>query len=504
MILNRISCWTLLAVGGFTLLTGGETLAQVDKDTLPRKVDAAVAEVRKRSDKDANGIPEKELPEARKRFTEFAKYYAEVVTHPLIYRAAQQDPTLKINSSGRAIDTTQRQIPTIDEVIKEFDTSLLNPNPFVRSAYNSTIPKVTTNHADSIRELGAAFDAVLKPIIEGHAERVVRINAMRIYAAVCRTGAAAHWPTVTAFLTSENVPTEIKYYALEAAANLLSAYDMFEYKTRRHGLAKEPRSESNKEIGALVVAVQECVTNPNVFLTGINALRDKKLENATADQIDVIRFVRKQAIKALAQVRFIVLPGPGEEPIYPAMTLIRVCMSDPTLGYALDLLPTPTPGECGEAVLGLANMSHVVGGNPTKDFNADALVEAMTAGLITFATPRTEAANQSLPWRDYARRLSATFKKWRPLFDPIFDPATPNLFIASAVPTVVNDFISRVQTTIITPLEKTNASGEPDPNVKLDIGVLTNYLRGLRENPKRTGMLISNVPQTRLPGLAKK
>jgi len=508
MIWNRHCCWIFLVAATWALLPRPTATAQPDKDSLPRLSDAALQEVVKRSGKDVRGIPAKELEDARSRFAEFAKYFANLISHPLVYRAAQQDPSLAVNSAGRALDKDKRQIPTIDEILGLLDYGrfLLEPNPLLRSTFDSSIPRVTTDHADYIRELGAAFDMVLRPLIDSHPDRAVRINAMRLYASVCRSGAAPLWTTVTELLTSENVPTEIKYYALQAAGNLLTAYDPYDYRSRRHRVSRdtqEPRSEADRAVGALVAAVEACVTDPNAMLTGPNALRDKKLENATPDQIDVIRFVRKQAIKALAQVRFMTLPGPDGKPVYPAMTLIKVCMSDPGLGYQPSLLPTPTPAECGEAVLGLMNMAPVSNGLPIKGFKADALVEAMTAGLITCVAPRVDPADRSQPWRGLALRLSEAMKNWRPLFDPIYDPAVPNTFNPNAVPAEVNDFISRVQATVIAPLERTDATGKPDPNAKVDPAPLVTYLRGLRDNPKRSGFLIVGVAQTALPGLAK-
>lgn len=504
----RFCAWLLLTVVG-SLFLAGTVPAQSPKDVLPRINDQAAQEVVKRSGRDARGISPKELDEVRPRLLEFAKYFADLVSHPLVYRAAQQDPSLPVNSYGRALDKNNRQIPTLDEIIglQEYGRFLPEPNPAVRAATDTSLPRVTSDHADFIRELGAAFDTVLKPLIQGHPDRAVRINAMRLYATVCRTGAAPLWPTVTELLTSENTPTEIKHYALQAAANLLSAYDPYDYTSRRHRVSRdirEPRSEADREVGALVVAVMACVADPNALLTGANAIREKKLENMTPEQVEVVRFVRKQAIRALGQVRFLTLPGPDGQPIYPCMTLIRVCTSNPALDYQPTILPVPTPAECGEAVLGLMNMAPLANRLPLKGFNPETLVEALTAGLITTISPRAEATDRSLPWRGYAARLAEGIRNWRPLFDPVFDPANPGTYAPERVPPVVNDFISRVQVNVIAPLERLDATGKSDLNVRLDSGPLVAYLRSLRDNPKRTGLLISGVPQTALPGPAQK
>jgi hypothetical protein len=484
MTLKRYTFLTLTLLAGFALLI---TSANA-QDALPKRPDTnLINEAR-----DSRGIPKAELPRFKPDFDKFAKYYADFVSHPLVYRAIQ-DPT-KLPAG-----ITKDQL-SIDEKIKELELRyLLEPNPAVRETTDATEPKVNSEKADYIRELGIAFDAALKPLIENHPDRIVRVNAMRLYAAVCRTGAAAHWPTVTALLTNPNTPTEVKYYALQAAANLLSAGDVFDYKSRRHSIgSKQPpagtpaasgRAAADKEIGELVKAIEECIVNPNAVLTD---LRDGKIENITADQVDVVRFVRRQAIKALGQVRFITLPGPKEQ-LYPAVTLIRICMSDPTI------YPAPTPSECAEAVIGLCNMAPVWDGAPVKGFDPDTLAEAVTTGLITFATPRAvNAQDRSLPWRGYAVRINDAFKTWRPLFDPLFEPTQPGKFDTSKTPKVIADLITRTQTAILIPMEK--EKGETN----IDLEPLKTYLRTLQEKPNRTGLLIKGIPQTALPAPPKK
>src|SRR5262249_5990841 len=150
-----------------------------------------------------------------------------------------------------------------------------------------------------------------------------------------------------------------KYYTLQAAGNLLSAYDVTEYKIRKH-------SGDAKQVGELVRAVEECVVNPTALVAAIPA---GKAAEVTPDQAAVIAYVRRQAIRSLGQVRSVSLPGPdGKTLIYPAYALVRVCLSDPTLG------PAPSPSECAEAVIGLCNMAPVYMGNPVKNYNPDAVV----------------------------------------------------------------------------------------------------------------------------------
>jgi len=456
-------------------------LSAADDPPLPAKPSGSTLDAINKY-RESRGIPESELKTAKIAFANFAKYYADVVIHPLVYKA-QQDPS---------VSSPTNRVPTIDwdintGILRDLERFLLTPTPAT---------PVKVDQADYIREMGIAFDAALKPILQTHPERIARINAARVLASACKSGAPAHWPTVTALLNDTfyqtkdkagkvlqlPTPTEIKYYALQAAGNLLSAYDLVEYSVRKH-------SNNPKEVAELIKAVQACVENPHVLVPGIPG---KKIEAATADQLAVIPFVRRQAIKALGEVRSASFPSPDGSTLYPAFTLARICVSDPSI------IPAPTPAECAEAVIGLCNMAPVYMGDPIKGYNVDAVVEAITAGLLTFAKPRTNPADRSLPWRGYSARIGEALRKWRPLFDPLYNPLNPNVFSEREVPARVNELIDRVQNSILAPIDKVGFDGKPDPTATVEIQRLTEFLKQLRDNPKRNPMLFQGVPATTL------
>jgi hypothetical protein len=464
MTLTRTLLSTLPLLAGFAVLLN-QSSAQ--DPALPKKDISAFDEVNLQ--KEARGIPQGDLPKVKQAFHAYAKYYADLIANPLVYKAAN-DPKFGSN--------VQSTIPTFDRssqygFLRDIDRYILVPVP--------TSKDVSNEKADYIRELGIAFDGVLKPLIETHQERIVRLNATRLLAEVCRSGAHAHWPTVTALLSNENTPTEIKHYALQAAAHLLATSDMNEYKWRKH-------ANDSKAVGALVEAVTNCILKPNMIIPGF------KPETATQNQLEVINFVRKQAIRALAQVHFATIPGPdGKTPLYPAYTLAQVCVSDPRL------VPSPTPAECGEAALGLCNMAPSMNGAPFKTFNPRAAAEAFAAGMVTFSSPRADATDRSLPWRQYGVRITEGFKNWKPLFNPLFDATTPpSSDDGSSVPPIINDLIGRVQTFVLIPIEKVDASGKTDINSNVNIEGMKDFLTQLRESPDRKPLLFSDRPETEI------
>jgi hypothetical protein len=436
------------------------------QEPLPQKPSKVANEVE--GLKDARGIPREELDRAKQLFATLAKYYADVLANPAVYRAPLDT---KFGAPGPRVPTVDRNSQT--GILLELDQFILKPQP---------LSKVNNEKADYIRELGGAFDAALKPLIQPNQERIVQINAARVLAELCKSGATPHWPTVTALLNNANTPAEVKNYALHAAANLLAAYDMNDYRSRKH-------SNSAKEVVALVRAVTDCIVPPadgvSSFYPGL------KMGEVTPDQVAVIQFVRRQAIRALAQVRFVTVLGPDEKPaIYPAYTLVRVCVSDP------GLLIAPSPAECGEAIIGICNMADSNNGYPVKGYNRDGSVEAIVAGLITFSGPRSEPTDRSLPWRQFSIRMSEAMKNWRPLFDPTFEPTDPNRYDTAAVPASVNELIQRAQTMVLGPIDKVEFTGKAEFGARVDSEGLKQYLEQLRKRPNRNPLLFSSNPET--------
>ena len=100
------------------------------------------------------------------------------------------------------------------------------------------------------------------------------------------------------------------------------------------------------------------------------------------DQQEVLTFIRRQAIRALAQVRFAELrvakePGPGD--LYPAFTLAQIAVSDPAIS------PPPTETEIAEAVIGLCNMTP-----PTRAAEREQYAYAMADAIEKAGPLRTE------------------------------------------------------------------------------------------------------------------
>jgi hypothetical protein len=443
MRLTRCLFWTLLVAAGFALLAqpGSVRARQKDKDDLPRKPSAVFSEV---SNLKTGGVTD--VAKAKATFQTFATYHAEIIAHPKVHAAPLE---------FKADNPFVAKPPTVDEIITDLSRAILVPEPGARA-------QVGPKDADYIRELGAALDAALAKVVRENTEPVVRINAMRLLAAACRSGAHAHYPTVTSLITNANTPPEIRYYAFQAAANLLAAYDLNYYEYRTH-------SNDPKVVAELIKALEAAITNPATLVPLPPAEKDKPAVIPT-DQVAVVQFIRRQAVRALAQVRFAEFEvAKGGPTLYPGFTLARIAVSDPGIN------PPPTqPAEVAEAVIGLCNMAPPRQKGTEK--YAFAITDAVATGLITFATPRAaNPGDKTIPWKGTAARLNDALKGWRPLFDPGYNPLKPTAFLADLVPKPVATLIGEADRQVLGPLEKADAG------TKVNVDSLRTFRQDLRK-----------------------
>lgn len=444
----RPASWAALAGGLLFAAPPAAAPARQQKDDEPKRP-AAVGELP--AYRTAAGIPAADLEKAKKAFAAYAGYVAEYVAWPRVYTAPQEfrsDPLPKGSPRPPAY--------TIDTLI----VNLVDQNILVPVPGNPVGP----DNADYIREVGAALDAALGPLPKS-GDPVIGINAARVLAAACRSGAAAHYPTVTGLIKADNLPPAVKYWVFVAAHNLLAAYDLNDYRN-----SKRPHSVPPEVVGPLVAALQNAIENPAAILPPAVGDDGKPLAKLADDQVPVLQFVRRQAIKALGQCRLYAVPN-GKQTIYPSFTLARVALSDPALPAP------PSPAEAAEAVLGLCNMT------PPRAQAAEpyayAMADAIAAGLVTFATPKAaRAEDKTIPWRGYAARLTEALKTWQGLFDTNYNPAQPSAESVKQAPAVAAALAGEAVRKVLDPVDGAG---------RFDLGGLQQYREAtLRADPKYT------------------
>lgn len=427
MPLVRPLSWTVLTAAGFALACAGAAGRQPPKDDLPQRPRNAneVANFRQFR------IPAGKMKEAKEAFTAYADYAAQLLTHPRVYSAPQE-----FRPDGAKGPPPP---PTLEEILGDrglIGVSILVPDP---------AGKLGPDDVDYVRELGVAYDAALKDLPKA-GEQIVAVNGARALAAACRSGAVAHYKTVTDLINDPAVRPEAKYYLFQAAGHLLAAYDLNDapagFRGRKH-------SGDPAAVGALVAALQKAVEDPAVifpFLAGA----DGKPAAVPAELVPAYHFIRREAIRALGQCRFAEFAAAKGQTLYPSFTLARVALVDPALAVPPD--PNKYPAEVAEAVLGLCNM------NPPRALGAEpyayAMADAIAGGLAAFAGPKAaQPEDKSVPWRGYAGRLLDALRQWQGLYDANYTPQNPTGYAADTVPAVARAVAAEAERLVLGPLE---------------------------------------------------
>ncbi len=410
-------------------------LARQDKDP----VDSKPSGYYSISNLKTNPIGNDKLDEVKPKIVAFAQYQADVISWPRRYTLLQ-DPVAKLNNN--------QYLEGSDGILNELDRHILVPSPQT---------KLGSGSANYVRELGQALDDSLKEVILKNPDRVIRVNATRMLAIACKSGAHAHYPTVTALLANPTIrvgeadvaiPAEVKYYALQAAGNLLAAYNLASFNPVQDGYNNRQHSIDDDAVVKLLAAVEKAVVDP-MSLLNVQA-EDAKTPETRA----VAAYFRRQAVRALAQCRYSAFPEKNPTQ-FPSVVLARIAVSDPSLGIS------PRADEIAEAVIGICNMdppSRAAERTPYGVGMADVLATAM----VTYGSDRSaNPPDKVVAWRGYAVRMREAFSKWRVRFDgavlPIkltsnsFDPDRAGAFNPDIVPLVAKTY-DRAKTAILDPI----------------------------------------------------
>lgn len=350
-------------------------------------------------------------PDAAKNkaaFKSIAEHYIYAVNNPKFYGHDSGDGQLKPRLPNYLLDT----------VFTELKRYMLIP------AIDS---RFTTDQAEYIDEFANALDEAVRTMLKSR-DVIVRINAARALEVVSESGAAAHAKTITALLKDPNTRPEVLLYVYKAAGKLLSAYHPLAIRNpdpNRHSIPNELLVPLLQALEGHILKNPPVAEHVVIEKPAPKALPQGDAEPApaaaaepeasgkldatplTTDQIEIIRFFRRDAVRALAKVRVDVVGGDGEPEARPAYTLARVAVSDPAI------LPAPGAIEVVEAVIGLLHIS------PSNKLNIDELAHAIAIGLGTFAQLKAVPGDtltpeqQLISWKLYAARLADAFNYWR-------------------------------------------------------------------------------------------
>lgn len=443
-----------------------------------------------------------DVAQNRKDLQVVAKSLVFPVTHAEYYFPPEPKGELKPAPAGNSI---QDRISDLDRYVLQ---------PTVASKYN-------TDQVDYIREFGAALAESLKELNLNAPSTpdYIRVNGGRMLAVAAKSGAPALAPLVTDMLTSPNTRPELQNYALEAAKGLLAAYDPNKSDDANN---KHAHLTTGADLYHLVKAVEEVVLRDKPYTrpaaptappppppSAPKDAKDAKTKAVagtdspaapkapappakapaaappaapggrlvadpapamTKEQLQVFHYIRRAAIRALAQTRFPVITHPnGKDAARPLYTLAKVAVADATLTVL------PAADEAAEAVVGLCNCQNLRG------VNVDVQAHCVAIGVMIFAQPKTTnfEDNKMLPWRGYAARLGAALSLWQGV---VQNSAATQKYIP-----IVGALVQIVRDRVLSPIERGSAAGQEAPTLEPVAGWRTQY-------PAASGQLYPDAP----------
>ncbi len=286
--------------------------------------------------------------------------------------------------------------------------------------------KLSIDQADYIVWFGVAMDEAIREILYPKPAKagdpppdvppIMRINAARMLALAAQSGAPAHYPTIMELLKDPETEPQILIYTIQAAEGLIAAYNPILRDEARYMI----HTIKDAQMVPLVEELEKIITrktpygpqppspvipnNPPAAKLPQPAAKDGKppiptgqLEGTvvSSEQMRVIRYFRRAAIRALAKVRFPKFTDADSgKSAYPIMTLAKIAIGDPSITTA------PGNDEVAYATMGLCNI------HDYKNVQFDALADCIAQGVVNFAGKRAgNAQDKSIAWRVIGSQL---------------------------------------------------------------------------------------------------
>lgn len=356
----------------------------------------------------------------RELFRQVAQYYVFKVTHDHFYTA---------NDTGEL--KAKNPDNTIDGVLAELENRFILVPP-------TDGQRLTGAQMDYIMEFGAALDAAVVAVLSNKMPpAIIRVNAARMLALAAKTGAPAHGKTILALLNNTffkrdakpvETPPEVLYHTLRAAEGFFAAQDPRQIGTPRVGYHwLMYRGEDLPDLLALIKELEKMVLNgpavaDKAYIPPVNPATKTAVTDPTttdpktpapkvepkepsAEQVNLVKYFRRQAVRALAKVRYDTLPleanaTAGE--VRPAWTIAKIAVADGSI------TPTVTAAESIEAVIGLCGIL------PSQNLNMDLIIEAVGKGVRTsYAFQGRPETEKAIAWKLYSARLRVALETWK-------------------------------------------------------------------------------------------
>ena len=228
------------------------------------------------------------------------------------------------------------------------------------------------NQVDYIELFAKELTKCLRDVLSRNSKPIVRVNAARMLALVAETEQEAVADTLVDVLRNPRESDGVKLYALRGLLKL------FESGTSEQSVFKDPKREARA-----ILALQEYIA------------RKPDLPKDPME-VEALRYVRREAVRAMASTRHATVPNNKEPAGRTAWWLLKVARKD-------GLTPEPSLSEQMEAAIGACQLR----GN--KDLQSDYLAYHAAGVLVDFLSEFNRAklggSEANLAWKSYATRF---------------------------------------------------------------------------------------------------
>jgi hypothetical protein len=336
--------------------------------------DAPKADERNKFDTYRSGQVPAPTPESKALFEKYAKFYVGRLNDGDVQNARGEKYGMKDMSAAIADLDRRLQVP-------------LHNSPQASVFYS----KLDQNKKTFVDEFGKVMITALESPALQNGKPIVRINAARMAAEVARSGYDGSAELFLKILAKPDESDAVKLFALKGL------YYLFEI-VPDPGIPEKTIFEK-KNAAELPELERRCIQALLDFVFRMPEIAPGTPE----DEVEALRYVRREAIRALARVRVQTVKVRGAVETRPALALLKAARGD-------GLVPPPNVGEIAEAAIGFCLLVP----SKDRDMQTDYGVYHIGRVLYTLANYRVNnAKDTSVPWKWLAIRSRDALETWQ-------------------------------------------------------------------------------------------
>ncbi len=265
-------------------------------------------------------------------------------------------------------DSGTASIIGMNSLVSEASAALLVPEARKKQ------PPLNENQKKYLAELTREMHKALREVFKTNRAPVVRVNAARMLAAVAEAGNEESIDTLIALLQDPDESDAVRLFALRGLKEALA-----------YGTPEKSAIQTEARELAAIAAAQ-------AFLT-----RKIKEMPTEPEKVEALRYLRREAVRALAASRHATMPKSKDEAGRTAWWLLKVARKD-------GLTPESSLTEQVEGAIGACQL------NPSKDLNLDYVAYHVGGAIVDFAAEfarKKGGDDAGVSWKIYAARLLA-------------------------------------------------------------------------------------------------